>query len=71
MLDMRALQVKALTNLENLNAEMKAIIDQTHMPELQHTLKLILDKVEANIQNLRHESKGEGAALEREREGVT
>ena len=43
---------------------MKAINDQTPMTELQHTMKLILDKVEANIQkfdnqNLRHKSEGE------------
>lgn len=73
---MRGLQVWVLINLENLNAEMKAIDDQTPMPELQHTVKLILDKVEADIQkfdnqNLRHESEGEGVALEREREGAT
>ena len=46
------------------------------MPKLQHTKKFILDKVEADInkfynQNLRHKSEGEGAALEREREGET
>ena len=75
-LDMRGLQVRVLTNLENLNAKMKAIDDQTPMLELQHNVKLILDKVEVDIQNfdnqnLRHESKGEGAALEREGEGVT
>ena len=39
------------------------------MLKLQHNVKLILDKVEANIQkfdkkNLRRESEGEGAALE-------
>ena len=32
VLDMRGLQVRVLTNLENLNVEMKAIKDQTPMP---------------------------------------
>ena len=41
--------MRVLTNLENLNAEMKAINDQTPMPNLQHTVKLILDKVEVDI----------------------
>ena len=64
--------MRVLTNLENLNAEMKAIDDQTPMPELQHNVKLILDKVEAYIhkfdnENLR-ESEGEGVSLEREGE---
>ena len=50
---------------------MKAIEDQTPMLELQHNVKLILDKVEADIQkfhnqNLRHETEGEGMALERD-----
>ena len=67
--------MRVLINLENLNAEMKAIDDKTPMLELQHNVKLILDKVEADIQNfdnqnLRHASKGEGASLERELEGV-
>ena len=61
-------------NQEKMNAEMKAIDDQTPMLELQHTMKLILDKVEVDIQkfdnqNLRHESEGEGMNLEREGEG--
>lgn len=46
---------------------MKAIEDQTPMPELQHNVKLILDMIEARIQkfdqNLRH-------VRERERERV-
>ena len=46
---MRGLQVRVLINLENLNVEMKVIDDQTPMPELQHTVKLILDKVEEDI----------------------
>ena len=71
VLDMRGRQVRVLTNLGNLNVEMKSINNQTPMLELQHTMKLILDKVEADIQkfdnqNLRHERKGEGEALERE-----
>ena len=49
VLDMRGLQVRVLTNLENLNAKMKAIDDQTPMLELQHIVKLILDKVEEDI----------------------
>ena len=61
--------MRVLTNLENLNAEMKSIDDQTPMPELQHNVKFILDKVKESInnfnnQNWRHESEG-GAALER------
>jgi hypothetical protein len=79
VLDMRGLQVRVLTNLEKLNAKMKVIDDQTPMPELQHNVKFILDKVEVDIQkldnqNVRHESEGgvtlegegEGAALERD-----
>ena len=63
--------MRMLTNLENLNVEMKFIEDQTPMSELQHNVKLILDKVEVDIQkfdnqNLRHESKGEGVSLERD-----
>jgi len=45
---MRGPQVRVLTNLESLNAEMKAINDQTPMLELQHIVMLILDKVKAN-----------------------
>ena len=60
---MRGSQVRALSNLENLNSEMKAIDDQTPMLELQHNVKLILDKVEGDIykfdnQNLRHKCEG-------------
>jgi hypothetical protein len=40
VLDMRGLQVRVLTNLENLNVEMKAIEDQITMLELQHNVKL-------------------------------
>ena len=66
---MRGPQVRVLINLENLNAEIKSIDDQTPLLELQQNVKLILDKVEVDIQkfdnqNSRHESKG--AALERE-----
>ena len=49
MLDMRGLQVRVLINLENLSAKMKVIDDQTPMLELQHIMKLILDKVEVDI----------------------
>ena len=49
VLNMTGLQVSVLTNLENLNAEMKAIDDQTPMPELQYNVRLILDKVEVDI----------------------
>ena len=67
--------MRVLNNLENLNVEMKDIDDQTPMPELQHNLKLILDKVEADVQKfdnqiLRHESKGERETLEREGEAL-
>ena len=67
---MRGSQVRALTNLENLNVKMKAINDQTPMLELQCNVKLILDMIEEDIQNfdnqnLRHESEREGVALER------
>ena len=70
---MRDPQVRVLTNLEKLNAEMKDIDDETPMPKLQHNVNLILDKVEVDIQkfdnqNLRHESEGEEVALEREGE---
>lgn len=58
VLDMRGLQVRVLTNLEKLNTKMKAIKDQTSMPELQHNVKLTLDMVQVDIhkfdQNLRH-----------------
>ena len=72
---MRGPQVRVLTNLENLDSQMKSIDDQTPMPELKHTGKLILDKIEIDIQkfdnqNLRHEREGEGDTLEREGEGV-
>ena len=58
------------TNIENLNVQMKAINDQTHMPKFEHNVKLILDKVEGDIQKfnnqyLRHESEGEWVSLER------
>ena len=50
---------------------MKAINDQTPMLELQHIVKLILDKVEVDIhkfdnKNRRHERKQQGVALERD-----
>ena len=67
---MRGPQERVFTNIENLNSEMKSIDDQTLMPELQHNVKLILDKVEADVYkfhnlNLRHKSEGGGATLER------
>ena len=49
VLDMRSPKVRGLTNLENLNTKKKVIDDQTHMLELQHNVKLILDKVEVDI----------------------
>ena len=68
---MRGPQVRVLINLENLNAEKKAINNQTPILESQHNVKLILYMVEADIQkfynqNLRHEREGEGATLERD-----
>ena len=64
---MRGLQVRVLTNLENLNVEMKAIEDQTLMPELQHNVKFILDMVEVYTQkiswNLRHERERQSVAI--------
>ena len=73
-IDMRGPQVRVLTNLENLNAEIKFIDDQTPMPKLQHTVKLILDNVGVDIEkfdnkNLRHESEW-GVALQREQEAT-
>ena len=55
--------MRVLTNLENLNVEMKAINDQTPILELQYNVKLILDMVEVDIkkfdnQNLRHKREG-------------
>ena len=46
---MRGPQVRVLTNLENLNAEMKSIKDQTAKPELQCNVKLHLYMVEEDI----------------------
>ena len=46
---MRGLQVRVLTNLENLNIEMKYIKDQTPMPEFKNNVKFILDMVDADI----------------------
>ena len=40
--------------LENLNVEIKEIEDQTHMLELQHNVKLILD---INKNNLKRQHK--------------
>ena len=62
--------MRVLTNIENLNFEMKSIEYQTPMPKLQHNVKLVLDMVEIDIQkfnnqNLRHKNEG-GASLERD-----
>ena len=38
--------MRVLTNLENVNTEMKDINDETPILELKHNVNLILDKVE-------------------------
>ena len=60
---MRGLQVRVLTNLENLNAKMKSIEDISLMLELQENVKLILDMVEAYIQKFDQNSRHERESL--------